>query len=106
MSFPTRSCTTPPAARISAFDPTGPYNAALYRQAEHTRQVPKLVTHDRLVGGGDLQVITLKRSPGEQYMAEAVQAMMEDYARTLERAIEVRRQADGQLNVFVREIMQ
>ena len=42
----------------------------------------------------DLQVITLKRSPGKQYMAEAVQAMMEDYARTLERAIEVRRRAD------------
>lgn len=28
------------AARISPFDPTGPYTAALYRQAGHTRQVP------------------------------------------------------------------
>jgi len=45
------------AARISPFDPTGPYNAALYRQAEHTRQVPRLFTHNRLLGGGDLQVM-------------------------------------------------
>ncbi|SDT78401.1 hypothetical protein SAMN04489716_8358 [Actinoplanes derwentensis] len=45
------------AARISPFDPTGPDNAALYRQAEHTRQVPRLFTHDRLVGGGDLRVM-------------------------------------------------
>jgi hypothetical protein len=29
------------AARISPFDPTGPYNAALYREALHTRQVPQ-----------------------------------------------------------------
>jgi len=43
------------AARISPFDPTGPYNTAPYRQAEHTRQVPRLFTHHRLLGGGDLQ---------------------------------------------------
>jgi len=45
------------AARISPFDPTGPYTAALYREAAHTRQVPELAVHRRLVGGGDLQVM-------------------------------------------------
>lgn len=44
-------------ARISPFDPTGPYSAALYREAAHTRQVPVLVEHRRLAGGGDLQVL-------------------------------------------------
>lgn len=53
------------AARISPFDPTGPYNSALYRQAEHTRQVPLLFTHDRLVGGGDLQVMEWLRPVAE-----------------------------------------
>ena len=45
------------AARISPFDPTGPYAAALYREAAHTRQVPELFAHHRLTGGGDLQVL-------------------------------------------------
>ena len=45
------------AARISPFDPTGPFSAALYREAAHTRQVPALVAHQRLTGGGDLQVL-------------------------------------------------
>ncbi|MEU4625875.1 hypothetical protein AB0G04_38615 [Actinoplanes sp. NPDC023801] len=45
------------AARISPFDPTGPYTAALYRQAAHTRQVPALLAHARLTGGGDLQLM-------------------------------------------------
>jgi hypothetical protein len=45
------------AARISPFDPTGPYSAALYREAAHTRQVPTLFAHRRLAGGGDLQVL-------------------------------------------------
>ncbi|GAA1041886.1 hypothetical protein GCM10009557_66690 [Virgisporangium ochraceum] len=44
-------------ARISPFDPTGPYSAALYREAAHTRQVPVLFEHRRLAGGGDLQVL-------------------------------------------------
>ena len=43
------------AARISPFDPTGPYSAALYTQAAHTGQVPRLLAHRRLDGGGDLQ---------------------------------------------------
>ena len=45
------------AARISPFDPTGPYSAALYARAAHTRQVPVLLAHRRLAGGGDLQVL-------------------------------------------------
>lgn len=45
------------AARISPFDPTGPYSAALYREAAYTRQVPELFAHRRLTGGGDLQVL-------------------------------------------------
>jgi hypothetical protein len=58
------------AARISPFDPTGPYNAALYRQAEHTRQVPTLFEHDRLVGGGDLQVMEwLRPVPEDEAVA-------------------------------------
>lgn len=44
-------------ARISPFDPVGPYSAALYRDASHTRQVPRLREHRRLAGGGDLQVL-------------------------------------------------
>ncbi|MBO3102297.1 hypothetical protein [Cellulomonas fengjieae] len=45
------------AARISPFDPTGPYSAALYVRAAHTRRVPVLLAHRRLTGGGDLQVL-------------------------------------------------
>ena len=53
------------AARISPFDPTGPYTAALYREAAHTRQVPKLFAHRRLIGGGDLQVMEWLRPVAE-----------------------------------------
>jgi hypothetical protein len=53
------------AARISPFDPTGPYTAALYREAAHTRQVPRLFAHRRLVGGGDLQVMEWLRPVAE-----------------------------------------
>ncbi|MCY1145426.1 hypothetical protein OWR29_46120 [Actinoplanes sp. Pm04-4] len=45
------------AARISPFDPTGPYTAGLYRDAAATRQVPELHEHRRLAGGGDLQIL-------------------------------------------------
>lgn len=44
-------------ARISPFDPVGPYTAALYRAAASTGQVPQLSEHRRLAGGGDLQVL-------------------------------------------------
>ena len=53
------------AARISPFDPTGPYTAALYRHATHTRQVPDLFAHHRLRGGGDLQVMEWLRPVAE-----------------------------------------
>ncbi|WP_410790696.1 hypothetical protein [Kribbella sp. C-35] len=45
------------AARISPFDPTASYTVALYREAAHTGQVPRLFAHRRLVGGGDLQIM-------------------------------------------------
>ncbi len=45
------------AARVSPFDPAGPYSAMLYRMAAHTRQVPELIDHRVLDGGGDLTVM-------------------------------------------------
>ncbi len=63
------------AARISPFDPTGPYSAALYREAAHTRQVPELFAHRCLTGGGDLQVL------------EWLRPIPEDEAVTFHRAI-------------------
>ena len=57
------------AARISPFDPTGPFTAELYRQAAHTRQVPVLFAHDRLAGGGDLQVMEWLRPVPEDEAA-------------------------------------
>ncbi|KZE89881.1 hypothetical protein [Microbacterium sp. TNHR37B] len=45
------------AARISPFDPVGPYTARLYVEASHTGRVPVLHAHRRLDGGGDLQVM-------------------------------------------------
>jgi hypothetical protein len=60
------------AARISPFDPTGPYSAALYRQAAHTRQVPRLFAHRRLSGGGDLQLLEWLE-PADEHEAVAFQ---------------------------------
>lgn len=58
------------AARISPFDPTGPYSAALYREAAHTRQVPELFAHRRLNGGGDLQLLEwLRPVPEDEAVA-------------------------------------
>lgn len=54
------------AVRISPFDPTGPYTAQLYREAAHTRQVPRLFAHRRLAGGGDLQVMEWLEAVDEQ----------------------------------------
>lgn len=54
------------AVRISPFDPTGPYTAELYHEAAHTRQVPQLFAHRRLVGGGDLQVMEWLEAVDEQ----------------------------------------
>ncbi|MET3425514.1 hypothetical protein BJ973_004726 [Actinoplanes tereljensis] len=61
------------AARITPFDPTGPYAATLYREAAHTRQVPELFDHRRLTGGGDLQVMEFLR-PVEEAEAVAFQS--------------------------------
>lgn len=58
------------AARISPFDPTGPYSASLYRAAAHTRQVPELFAHRRLTGGGDLQIMEWLR-PVPEHVAVA-----------------------------------
>lgn len=44
-------------ARISPFDPVGPYTARLYREAAETGLVPRLFAHRRLAGGGDLQIL-------------------------------------------------
>lgn len=44
-------------ARISPFDPVGPYTAQLYREAAHTSRVPQLHAHRRLAGGSDLLVM-------------------------------------------------
>ncbi|MFC0672966.1 hypothetical protein [Brachybacterium hainanense] len=47
------------AARISPFDPVGPFTARLYREAAASGRVPHLVTHERLRGGADLQIMEL-----------------------------------------------
>ncbi|WP_369832960.1 methyltransferase domain-containing protein [Brachybacterium sp. YJGR34] len=45
------------AARISPFDPVGPFTARLYDLAAPSDPVPRLLAHRRLAGGGDLQVM-------------------------------------------------
>lgn len=62
-------------ARISPFDPVGPYSAALYREAAGTGQVPVLHAHRRLAGGGDLQVM--------ERLAEAPQGAAEAFHRSI-----------------------
>ncbi|MCO1338759.1 hypothetical protein BJH93_07635 [Kocuria polaris] len=44
-------------ARISPFDPVGPYTARLYTEAAETGLVPRLYAHRSLSGGGDLQLM-------------------------------------------------
>ncbi|MFJ3959160.1 hypothetical protein [Arthrobacter sp. NPDC090010] len=63
------------AARISPFDPMGPYTARLYREAAATRHVPMLLLHLRLEGGGDLQIM------------EWLAPVPEDIARDVHQAI-------------------
>jgi len=65
------------AVRISPFDPVGPYTAALYREAAHTRQVPQLFAHRRLAGGGDLQVMEWLSAVDEQDAVEFHTAIAE-----------------------------
>ncbi len=53
-------------ARISPFDPTGPFTAELYRSAAETARVPRMMHHTRLEGGGDLLVMEhLQPAPTE-----------------------------------------
>jgi hypothetical protein len=80
------------AARISPFDPTGPYTAALYRRAAHTRQVPVLLAHARPAGGGDLQVM------------EWLRPVPEDEAVAVHRAIAARAPQFADLVDTVRRI--
>lgn len=75
------------AARISPFDPTGPYSAMLYREAAHTRQVPELFAHRRLAGGGDLQVLEWLRPAAEDEAVafhEAIAARAADVAELVD----------------------
>ena len=52
-------------ARISPFDPVGPYTARLYDEAAATGLVPLLFAHRRLAGGGDLQLLERLTPVGE-----------------------------------------
>ncbi|GAB3631886.1 hypothetical protein GCM10027421_12390 [Microbacterium shaanxiense] len=87
-----RSPDTTMAVRISPFDPTGPYTAELYREAAHTRQVPQLFAHRRLVGGGDLQVM------------EWLDAVEEQDAVQFHQAIEKREESVAELVDIVRRV--
>lgn len=44
-------------ARLSPFDPVGPYTVRLYEEAGSTGSVPQLLLHQRLAGGADLQLM-------------------------------------------------
>lgn len=66
------------AVRISPFDPTGPYTAELYRRAAHTGQVPHLVAHRRLAGGGDLMELEWL-APADEREAVAFHRLIADH---------------------------
>ncbi|MET7398044.1 hypothetical protein ABZS66_31590, partial [Dactylosporangium sp. NPDC005572] len=83
------------AARISPFDPTGPYTAALYLQAAHTRQVPALFAHRRLAGGGDLQVLEWLR-PVPEAEAEAMHRAIAERAPEVADLVDVVRRVHEQ----------
>ena len=53
------------AARISPFDPVGPYTARLYERAAGTGLVPRMLLHHRLAGGADLLVMEQLLPVGE-----------------------------------------
>lgn len=81
------------AVRISPFDPTGPYSAALYREAAHTGQVPALYEHRRLAGGGDLQLMEFLRPVPE-----------DDEAASFHQAIATRLAAVSELAEIVERV--
>ncbi len=75
------------AARISPFDPAGPYSAELYQLAAHTGRVPRLVGHRVLAGGGDLTVMEyLEPVPEAEAVAfhEALRARRPDLAELVD----------------------
>lgn len=90
-AFALRSPDGDKAVRISPFDPVGPYTAALYRQAAHTRQVPRLFAHRRLAGGGDLQVMEWLNAVDAQDAVEFHTAIAERAPRVAELVDIVRR---------------
>lgn len=64
-------------ARISPFDPVGPFTARLYEQAARIGRTPRLHLHRRLSGGADLQVMErLLPVPGNE-----AATFLEGYAR-------------------------
>lgn len=63
------------AVRISPFDPTGSYTAELYRAAAHTRLMPELFGHQKLAGGGDLQLLEWL-TPVDEADAHAFQGLI------------------------------
>ncbi|HZX07785.1 hypothetical protein [Kribbella sp.] len=79
------------AARVSPFDPAGPYTAALYREAAHTGQVPRLFEHRRLAGGGDLQILEWLSPVAVEEAAEFHRALAAGEAVVAELADVVRR---------------
>lgn len=81
-------------ARISPFDPTGPYTAALYQQAARTRQVPELFDHRRLVGGGDVQVLEWLEPVPEEQAHAFHQAVVDHSPQVAELAAILRRVHD------------
>jgi hypothetical protein len=90
-AFVLRSPDCTVAARISPFDPTGPYTAALYTQAAHTQQVPKLFAHRRLNGGGDLQLLEWLEPVSEDEAAAFQRAIAEGSAEVAELVTVIRR---------------
>lgn len=58
------------AARISPFDPVGPFTAQLYTEAAATGAVPRLDLHRHLAGGADLLVMEFLQPVGEEQAKE------------------------------------
>lgn len=87
-------------ARISPFDPAGPYTAELYRRAAVTRQVPEAFSHRRLAGGGDLLVME-RLLPAEEADAvaflAAIEARAPEVAELSEGVRSIHRQAIAEL---------
>jgi hypothetical protein len=79
------------AARISPFDPTGPYTTALYTQAAHTHQVPRLLAHRRRSGGGDLQLLEWLEPTSEDEAAAFQRAIAEASPEVAELVTVIRR---------------